>query len=179
MTDQTPPSPDLSGSYHYRLIARAMAEIDAAGGARLPLDDLAARLGMSTAHFQRLFSQWVGVSPKRYQQYLALGHARQLLAERATLAEAAEGAGLSTASRLHDLFLRWEAMTPGAHARRGAGLDISWGVFDSPFGPAVAMATERGLCGLGFAAETGVKHAFDDLAARWPAARYSENSEAL
>ena len=179
MTDQTPPSPDLGGSYHYRLIARAIAEIDAAGGARLPLDELAARLGMSVAHFQRLFSQWVGVSPKRYQQYLALGHARRLLAERCTLAEAAEGAGLSTPSRLHDLFLRWEAMTPGAHARRGAGLEISWGVFDSPFGPAVAMATERGLCGLGFSAETGTAATFADLAARWPAARFNENPEAI
>lgn len=179
MTDRAPPSPDPAASYHYRLIARAMAEIDAAGGARLPLEDLAARLGMSAAHFQRLFSQWVGVSPKRYQQYLALGHARRLLAERATLAEAAAGAGLSTASRLHDLFLRWEAMTPGTHARRGAGLTMNWGVFDSPFGPAVAMATDKGLCGLGFAAETGIEATFADLAARWPAAHLARNPEAL
>ena len=173
------PAPDFAGSYHYRLIARAIAEIDSAGRVPLSLDDLAARLGMSTAHFQRVFSQWVGVSPKRYQQYLALGHARELLAARATLAEAAEGAGLSTASRLHDLFLRWEAMTPGAHARRGAGLEISWGVFDSAFGPAVVMGTERGLCALGFAAETGVKAALDDLTARWPEARYVEQPAAL
>ena len=173
------PAPDFAGSYHYRLIARAMAEIDEAGRVPLSLDDLAARLGMSAAHFQRVFSQWVGVSPKRYQQYLALGHARQLLQARATLAEAAEGAGLSTASRLHDLFLRWEAMTPGAHARRGAGLEISWGVFDSAFGPTVAMATERGLCALGFAGDMGASAVFEDLAARWPEARFVEQPDAL
>lgn len=173
------PAPDATGSYQYRLIARAIAEIDAAGGEWLALDDLAARLGMSKAHFQRVFSQWVGVSPKRYQQYLALGHARRLLGRRNTLAEAAEGAGLSTPSRLHDLFLRWEAMTPGTYARRGAGLVIDWGVFDSPFGPAVAMATKKGLCGLGFAVETGTDAALVDLAGRWPAARFIENPAAL
>ncbi len=178
-TDRAGIGAEPGDSYHYRLIERAIAEIDSAGRAPLSLDDLAARLGMSAAHFQRIFSLWVGVSPKRFQQYLALGHARQLLEARATLAEAADGAGLSTPSRLHDLFLRWEAMTPGAHARRGAGLQISWGVFSSPFGPAVAMATDRGLCALGFAAEIGTSAVFDDLTSRWPEARYVERPAAL
>lgn len=172
-------SGDASAGYHYRLIARAMAEIDAAGGERMALDDLAGRLGMSTAHFQRLFSQWVGVSPKRYQQYLALGHARHLLAERKTVLDTALAAGLSGPGRLHDLFLRWEAMSPGTYARRGAGLTIAWGQFDSPFGPVVAMGTSHGLCGLAFSAETGADGAFADLAARWPAAQYAEEPEKL
>lgn len=170
---------DAAKAYHYRVIARAIAELDAAGGERLALPDLAARLGMSAAHFQRVFSQWVGVSPKRYQQYLALGHARQLLAERFTVLEAAMGAGLSGPGRLHDLFLRWEAMTPGEYARGGEGLEISWGWFDTPFGPAIAMGTARGLCGLGFAAEMGAEAAFDDLARRWPRARFTECPDAL
>jgi AraC family transcriptional regulator, regulatory protein of adaptative response / methylated-DNA-[protein]-cysteine methyltransferase len=161
-------------AYHYRVIARAIAELDAAGGERLALPELAARLGMSPAHFQRVFSHWVGVSPKRYQQYLALGHARKLLAERFTVLEAALAAGLSGPGRLHDLFLRWEAMTPGEYARAGEGLAIAWGRFDTPFGPAIAMGTDRGLCGLGFAAEMGEDAAFDDLARRWPKARYTE-----
>ena len=165
--------------YHYGVIARAIAEIDAAGGAPLPLDDLAARLRMSPAHFQRLFSRWVGVSPKRYRQWLALDAAKRLLAERHTVLAAAEGAGLSGGGRLHDLFLRWEAMSPGAYARGGAGLTIRHATLDTPFGPAVAMATDRGLCGLGFAAETGEEAAFADLAARWPKARFTADAQAL
>ena len=81
-------------SYHYAVIARALAIIDAAGPA-LTLDTLAARLSMSPAHFQRVFSKWVGVSPKRYQQYLALDHARQLLADRFTVLDTALSTGLS------------------------------------------------------------------------------------
>ncbi|WP_323035239.1 bifunctional helix-turn-helix domain-containing protein/methylated-DNA--[protein]-cysteine S-methyltransferase [Pararhodobacter sp.] len=165
--------------YHYGVIARAIAELDAAGGERVALEDLAARLGMSPAHFQRLFTQWAGVSPKRYQQYLALGHARQLLSDRFTVLDAAHEAGLSGAGRLHDLFVRWEAMTPGEYARGGEGLVIFWGWFDSPFGPAIVMGTERGLCGMGFAAEMGATAAYDDLARRWPKAQFIEAADRL
>jgi AraC family transcriptional regulator of adaptative response/methylated-DNA-[protein]-cysteine methyltransferase len=159
--------------YHYGVVRRAIDLIDARGPG-LSLEEMAREMAMSPAHFQRVFSQWVGVSPKRYQQYLALGHARTLLRERFTTLEAAHGAGLSGGSRLHDLFLRWEAMSPGDFARRGAGLTIFWGWFDSPFGPALAMGTERGLCGIGLAAETGQEATMADLQARWPAARYVE-----
>lgn len=91
----------------------------------------------------------------------------------------AEGAGLSGTGRLHDLFLRWEAMSPGDVARGGAGLIISWGWFPSPFGEVLAMGTARGLCGLAFAAEIGRKAAFADLAGRWPAATYREDPAAI
>lgn len=173
--------------YHYRVISRALHEIDAAraeaaaGGHRreLPLTDLAARLGFSPAHFQRVFSAWVGVSPKRYQQYLSLDLARELLAERLPLEEVAAGAGLSGPSRLHDLFLRWEAMTPGEFAAGGGGLTIRWGRFPSPFGEALAFATARGLCGLAFTAETGFDAAFADMAARWPGATLREEADAI
>lgn len=169
---------DLSPPYHYQVIARALREIDSAGPG-LTLDALAARMGMSPAHFQRTFSQWVGVSPKRYQQYLALDHAKRLLADRATMLEAADGAGLSGAGRLHDLFLTWEAMPPGDYARAGEGLQISWGWFDSPFGPTIVMGTAKGICGMGFAAEMGQAAAFDDLRRRWPKAEFTEDAEAL
>jgi AraC family transcriptional regulator of adaptative response/methylated-DNA-[protein]-cysteine methyltransferase len=138
----------------------------------LSLPDLAARMNMSPAHFQRVFSQWVGVSPKRYQQYLTLGQAREMLAHsRSTLATAAD-LGLSGQGRLHDLFVRWEAMSPGDYAQRGAGLTIRTATCDTPFGPAVAMATDKGLCGLGFAGELGERAAYDDLAQRWPNADF-------
>ena len=142
------------GHYHYQVMRRALDLIDAADHP-LSLEELSGAMGMSAAHFQRLFTQWVGVSPKRYQQYLALGQARALLADRHTMLEAADGAGLSGSGRLHDLFLRWEAMSPGEYARGGAGLTIRWGWFDSPFGRVLAMGTDRGLCGLAFAEETG------------------------
>ncbi len=165
-------------SYHYQVMRRAIEAIDASPGP-LRLEVLAARLNMSPAHFQRLFSAWVGVSPKRYQQYLALGHARRMLAERFTTLETAHALGLSGPGRLHDLFVKWEAMSPGEHARKGRGLEISWGWFHSPFGPALAMGTTRGLCGLAFAAEIGESATFDDLAGRWPEARYTQAPQRL
>jgi AraC family transcriptional regulator of adaptative response/methylated-DNA-[protein]-cysteine methyltransferase len=167
--------PHSDPGYHYRVIARAIALIDAPGGTQLSLDQLAQAMGMSAAHFQRLFSQWAGVSPKRYQQYLTLDHARHLLAARVSTLEAAGELGLSGQARLHDLFVRWEAMTPGEYARQGAGLEISYGWFDTAFGLALGMATPRGLCALAFA-EPGQQGAtLADMRTRWPKADYHEN----
>ncbi len=168
----TPEDPETA--YHYQVMRRAIELIDASE-TPLSLDALAAEMNMSPAHFQRLFSRWVGVSPKKYQQYLALGHAKALLRERFTTLEAAHHAGLSGGGRLHDLFLRWEAMSPGHYARRGRGLTIFWGWFESPFGPALVMRTEKGICGIGFAAETGEDAAMQDLLSRWPEAEYIED----
>ena len=162
-------------SYHYQVMERAIALIDTPGGAQRSLSDLAGAMGMSDAHFQRLFSQWVGVSPKRYQQYLTLGHARQLLDARFTTLEAAHSIGLSGQARLHDLFLRWEAMTPGEYAKRGDGLVLHYGWFDTPFGTALGVASLRGLCGLAFA--DGDKAAcLADMARRWPKADLREDA---
>ena len=165
-------------SYHAQVIRRAIEVIDASP-TPLTLEQLAARMQMSPAHFQRLFSRWAGISPKRFQQYLTLGHAKALLEERFTTLEAAHAVGLSGSGRLHDLFLRWEAMSPGEYARKGAGLEIATGTFDSPFGPVVAMGTEKGLCGLGFAAETGEAAAYEDLFLRWPEARFRPDAQSL
>ncbi len=165
-------------SYHYAVMRRALHLIDAAP-APLSLEELAGAMGMSPAHFQRLFSAWAGVSPKRYQQHLHLGHAKALLRERRAVLEVAHEVGLSGPSRLHDLFLKWEAMTPGTYAKGGEGLTIREGVFDTPFGPAVAMATEHGLCALGFAAEQGEDAVRADLRARWPRAAVLHDPEAV
>ncbi|EAP75492.1 methylated-DNA--[protein]-cysteine S-methyltransferase [Roseovarius nubinhibens] len=164
--------------YHYQVMRRAIDLIDS-GAAGQTLDELAAAMHMSPAHFQRLFSAWAGVSPKRFRQYLTLGHAKALLDERFTMLETADAAGLSGAGRLHDLFLRWEAMSPGDYARGGAGLCIRWGWFDSPFGESLVMGTERGICGIGFAAEMGREATMEDLRGRWPEARFVEDPEAL
>jgi len=169
----------MDQSYHYKLIARAIALIDAPGGTARSLEDLAAELGLSSAHFQRVFSAWAGVSPKRYQQYLTLGHARRLLEARFSTFDTALQLGLSGQARLHDLFLRWEAMTPGEYAKRGDGLTIWHGWVDSPFGPALAMATERGLCGLAFADAADDPDTLADMVRRWPKARYVADAQAV
>ncbi len=170
---------EQTDTYHYQVMRRAIETIDEAGDAQLSLADLAADMKMSPAHFQRLFSTWVGVSPKRYQQYLALSHAKSLLRERFTTLETSHAVGLSGSGRLHDLFVRWEAMSPGDYARDGADLTIYWGWFESHFGPALVMGTDRGICGLAFAAESGEAQAMSDLKSRWPQARFVEDASRL
>ncbi len=165
---------NAESGYHYNVMRRAIELIDQ-GGENLSLDELAARMDMSPAHFQRLFSRWTGVSPKRYQQYLTLGHAKALLRERFTTLETAHNVGLSGSGRLHDLFLKWEAMSPGEYARKGAGLTIYWGWFESPFGPALVMGTAKGICGMAFGAETGEEAAMQDMLSRWPNAEFVED----
>jgi AraC family transcriptional regulator of adaptative response/methylated-DNA-[protein]-cysteine methyltransferase len=161
-------------SYHFHVMRRAIDLIDRAEEP-LSLNALAADMQMSPAHFQRLFTQWVGVSPKRYQKYLALGHAKQLLAQQFTTLGTAHELGLSGSGRLHDLFLRWEAMSPGEFARKGEGLTIYWGWFDSPFGLSLVMGTEKGVCGIGYASEAGEEATMEDLVSRWPKATFVED----
>ncbi len=178
MLQHAPASDTPESAYHYAVIRRAIALIDAPGGTERSLPELAAELGMSAAHFQRVFSQWVGVSPKRYQQYLTLQHARMLLRDRASTLETSLATGLSGTGRLHDLFLRWESMAPGDVARGGAGLILRHGWFPSPFGEVLAIATDRGLCGLAFVDDMGRDAAFDDLAHRWPEAQHIHDPDA-
>ena len=163
---------------HYALIARALVILDQTE-TPLSLEGLAAQLDLSASHFQRLFSQWVGVSPKRYQQYLTLDLARRLLANRFTTLESSHLAGLSGGGRLHDLFLTWEAMSPGEYAAAGAGLVIEWGQFASPFGQAIVMATDRGICGIAFYEEIGFEASMKDMRTRWPKALYHEKASSL
>lgn len=163
----------IESRYHYQVMRRAIDLIDASGQ-DLTLNELAAEMRMSPAHFQRLFSSWAGVSPKRYQQYLTLGHAKALLQDRFTMLEAANEAGLSGTGRLHDLFLRWEAMSPGEYASGGMGLTVNYGWFQGPFGETLAMGTDRGLCGMGFSEESGRDATLADLMSRWPKAEFVE-----
>ncbi len=173
MTDNT------EDRYHYALVRRAIEALDAAGGANVSLEALAGEVNLSPAHFQRVFSRWAGVSPKKLQHYLALGHAKVLLEERFTTLETSHAVGLSGPGRLHDLFVNWEAMSPGDYAAGGAGLTIRWGWFDSPFGPALIMGTLKGICGIGFADEVGPQETRTDLMARWPKADFVEDRAAL
>ncbi len=174
--DPIPDTPE--NSYHYHLIRRVIETLDASE-TPLTLDALAEEHGMSAFHLQKLFSQWAGVSPKRFQQYLTLGHAKRLMRDNHTTLDTTIATGLSSTGRLHDLFLRWEAMTPGEFARHGAGLTVSYGWVDTPFGEALAMATPRGLCALGFVGDTTRAATFTDLTSRWPKATFAEAPDAV
>lgn len=169
----------MERNYHWPLMARAIERLDAPGGCDLSLAQIAAEANLSPAHFQRMFSRWVGVSPLRFQQYLRVGHAKRLLDARFTTLGAAHGAGLSGTGRLHDLFVRWEAMRPGEYARRGAGLTLRWSYAEGPFGRMLGVASDHGLAGLAFCDEIGDAAAMDELRTRWPAARLAEDHDAL
>jgi len=141
------------------------------------LEDIAAHLGLSPSHFQRLFTRWAGVSPKRYLSVLTHAHARSLLSEGASLLDGALETGLSGPGRLHDLFVSLEAMSPGEVKSGGAGLTLSYGWHDSPFGLCLIVTSPRGVTGLAFADPSAEDQArvFTDMQARWPNAAYRED----
>ena len=141
------------------------------------LGKVAEQAGLSPHHFQRLFRRWAGISPKRFAQFLTLDYAKAQLEASASVLDAAYDAGLSGPSRLHDLFVTYEAMSPGAFKQGGSGVDISYGVHPSPFGPCFVGQTKRGICALGFADDdrSDAQAVRAEFERRWPAARFHEN----
>ncbi len=147
-------------------------EADLAGFAR--------ELGLTERQLTDLFRRWCGLTPKSFSQAVALDHAKRLLRDGGSLLDTSLEIGLSSTSRLHDLFVTHEAMPPGAWRNRGEGLEMVWGVAPCPFGTAVLVATEYGLAGIGFAdGEVSIETAFADLRDRWPNARYARNDAQL
>jgi AraC family transcriptional regulator of adaptative response/methylated-DNA-[protein]-cysteine methyltransferase len=142
------------------------------------LDDMASAAGMSAPHFQRTFKSWTGVSPKRFLQFVTIGHAKRLLDGRASVLDAALEAGLSGPGRLHDLFVACEAVTPGEYKSWGRGLEIRYGLHDGPFGRALLGITERGICWLSFVSDGDDRGAVEDFAAEWPASDLIEDGAA-
>jgi AraC family transcriptional regulator, regulatory protein of adaptative response / methylated-DNA-[protein]-cysteine methyltransferase len=164
-------------SRDYELIRRAIAFLSATWTEQPSLDRLAEHLGLSPAHCQKLFKRWCGLSPKEFVQAITVDHARSLLEGSASVFDAALEVGLSGGSRLHDLFVSHEAMTPGDYKRRGQGLEMAYGFHASPFGDALLIATDRGLAGLAFVDEDRgqTRHdALADMMQRWPKAHYVE-----
>jgi AraC family transcriptional regulator of adaptative response/methylated-DNA-[protein]-cysteine methyltransferase len=140
------------------------------------LERLAEHVGMEPTRLQKLFRRWCGLTPKAFVQAITLDTARDLLRDSASVLDAAYEVGLSGPSRLHDLFVTHEAMSPGEYAARGAGLDIAWGFHDCPFGEALVMATPRGLAGIAFAdAQQDRAAALADMTSRWPQANFHED----
>jgi AraC family transcriptional regulator of adaptative response/methylated-DNA-[protein]-cysteine methyltransferase len=161
-------------SQHYRLIEQAIHYIEANVHRQPELEEIASAVGLSEYHFQRMFTRWAGISPKRFIQFLTKEHAKELLARSENLLETTHQVGLSSLGRLHDLFINTEAVTPGEYKSRGAGLTIRYGLHSTPFGTCLIGTTERGICHLGFV-QAGEGRAIDNFAADWKQARMIED----
>ena len=132
------------------------------------LGEVAEKVHLSPFHFQRIFTEWAGISPKRFLQYLTTGYLKEKLRESKNLEEAAEAAGLSSQSRVYDLFTTLEAMTPAEYRERGSGIRINYGIHDTPFGKCLIGATERGICWLSFiSSQEDSRHAVEEMRAYW------------
>lgn len=162
---------------NWRRMSRAIRFLSARYLDQPSLEDAAAAVNLSPFHFQRLFTRYVGVSPKNFVGHLTLDHAKADLAQGKNILETSLDAGLSGPSRLHDLCLKIEAMTPGDYAKGGAGVQIDYGFHPCPFGIALVMATQKGVCGLAFGDEGEEKRIMADMRARWPKASYREAPE--
>jgi AraC family transcriptional regulator of adaptative response/methylated-DNA-[protein]-cysteine methyltransferase len=165
-------------SRDYARVAKALAYLAENYTAQPELTEIAEQAGLSEYHFQRTFTHWVGISPKRFLQYVTLAHAKQRLANSASVLDAAFEVGLSGPSRLHDLFITWEAMSPGEYKQRGRGLTIDYGFHPSPFGECLLMMTERGVCGLAFVVNGQREAALEGLGAGWEHARLRHDQRA-
>ena len=141
------------------------------------LEEVAANIGLSEFHFQRLFTRWAGVSPKRFLQFLTKEGAKDLLSRSENLLDTTHQVGLSSLGRLHDLFVTTEAVTPGEYKTRGEGVTIRYGIHLTPFGKCLIGLTERGICHLGFV-ESSEGEAIDDLVRELKEARMIEDFHA-
>ena len=167
----------LKSILDYRRIERAIRFLDGHVVDQPSLEDVAREIGLSPFHAQRLFTRWAGISPKRFLGLLTVGHAKAALQAGESVLDATYEVGLSGPSRLHDLFVTYEAMTPGEYKQQGAGLVVRYGVHPTPFGAALLLTTERGIAGLSFVDEAP-EQAIEEARAAWPLSRLVEDRAA-
>ena len=163
---------------NYNRIAEAIEYIKNDFKAQPNLAQIAEKVHVSPFHFQRLFSEWAGTSPKKFLQYISVEHAKKLLTEKgATLFDAAYETGLSGTSRLHDLFINIEGMTPAEYKNGGNNLTINYSFAESPFGNLIIAATAKGVCYMAF--EDDEQKALKDLKQKFPNAAYHRNLDLI
>lgn len=167
----------MNSQHHYQLIANALHWLCQNQQSQPTLEELADHVGLSPHYMQRLFQEWVGVSPKQFLKYLTKAQAMERLRQGQTVLETALSSGLSGPGRLHDLLVTTQAMTPGEAKRKGLGVDLSYGFGITPFGEALLAWTGRGICFLGFCNEQGRQHTRDHFIQQWPDARLTENGK--
>lgn len=160
-------------SINYNRIAEAIEFIKLNFRNQPTLDEVAEKIHLSPFHFQRLFTDWAGVSPKKFLQYITVEHAKQLLKDKqATLFDTAFDTGLSGTSRLHDLFISIEGMTPAEFKNGGKNLLINYSFAESPFGNIIVASTSKGICHLAFFEEE--RKAFEALENHFPNAHFKQ-----
>lgn len=159
----------------YEPVARAIDFLVERFDDKPDLEAVAAHVGLSPQHFQRVFKAGAGVSPKRFLQYVAANEAKRAMKQGESVLDASLSAGLSGPSRLHDLFLVSEAMTPGAYRRKGAGLVIRYAFAGGPFGRVLIGATDEGICWLSFSGLEADEEQVAEMRGDWPAAEFVED----
>jgi len=164
-------------SRDYQTVEKAITYLEAHVEEQPNLKDVAESVHLSEYHFQRLFSRWVGISPKRFLQYLTKERAKEMLGGSVSVLEAAYAAGLSSPGRLHDLFVNCEAVTPGDYKSQGEDLEIAYGFHASPFGECLLALTGRGICDLIFVSEGNREEALKALKKRWARAALHEDPQ--
>lgn len=163
----------------YKRVASAISFFKENYKSQPKLEDVAEHVNLSPFHFQRMFQNWAGVTPKQFLQYLSIEHAKSILkTSNASLFDTAFETGLSGTGRLHDLFIKVEGMTPGEYKNGGEALHINYTFADSPFGKMIVASTSKGICHMAFA-EEGEVVAFDRLKANFPNARYSQIADMI
>lgn len=170
-------SPDQLSTDYVR-VEKAIRFLDRARANAPTLADVAEHVGLSETHFQRLFTRWAGISPKRFLQHRTAEVVKRLLREERPLLDVSYEAGLSGPGRLHDLIVNAEAVTPGEYQRRGEGLTIRYGFHPSPFGECVIAMTPRGICHLAFVHPVSRKEALERVRRDWPEATLVADQEA-
>ncbi len=163
-------------TYHYERIAKAIEFISENITAQPTLEEIAEKVNLSPFHFQRIFTEWAGVSPKKFLQFLTADYLKAKIKSTATLIEAAEIAGLSSQSRVYDLFTGIEAVTPQEFKSGGKGLHISYAYHQTPFGECFLAVTERGICGMAFTDEQTKKEDLATFKKKWFFATIQENA---
>ncbi len=164
---------DSQEAINYQRIANAIDYIRINFKTQPNLDEVAEKVNLSPFHFQRLFTEWAGISPKKFLQYLSLDYAKSLLKEKqATLFDTAFETGLSGTGRLHDLFMNIEGMTPAEYKNGGKALAINYSFAESPFGNIIVASTPKGICYMAFADDRD--EAFSSLQAQFPNAQYTQ-----
>ncbi|THD48735.1 MAG: methylated-DNA--[protein]-cysteine S-methyltransferase [Bradyrhizobium sp.] len=170
------PATEIAPAADYSVVRKAIEFISTRWRDQPSIEAIADHVGLSASHFQHVFKRWAGLTPKAFLQAITIERARERLRDSASVLETAYDVGLSGPSRLHDLFVAHESLTPGDYRRDG--LTLTFGFHPSPFGEAIVVAAPRGLAALGFVDEGGRAAALEDIRRRWPRAEFIENTEA-
>jgi len=169
---------DTQGNVNYNRIAQAIDYIKNNFKQQPVLDEVAEKVHLSPAHFQRLFTEWAGTSPKKFLQYISVEYAKQMLAsQKGTLFDVTFETGLSSTSRLHDLFINIEGMTPAEYKNGGKNLSINYSFAESPFGNLLVASTGKGICYMAF--EDQEEKALNDLKNKFPNALFQQKLDLI